>query len=46
MEFGTDPADERVQELARRWMELLQEMTGGDADIRRSLSDMWEERRA
>jgi DNA-binding transcriptional MerR regulator len=42
MEAGTDPADERVQELARRWMGLVREFTGGDAGIHRSLSNMWE----
>ena len=43
MEAGTDPADERVQELARRWMGLVREYTGGDAGIHKSLSNMWEE---
>lgn len=42
MEAGTDPADERVQELARRWMALVREFTGGDAGIHRSLGNMWE----
>lgn len=41
MEAGTDPADERVQELARRWIELVEEMTGGDPDILRSMNAMW-----
>ena len=41
MEAGTDPADERVQHLARRWMELVQEFTGGDPGIERSLGNMW-----
>ncbi len=41
MEAGTNPADERVQLLARRWMELVQEFTGGDPGIERSLSNMW-----
>ncbi len=43
MEAGTDPADERVQKLARRWMELVEEFTGGDAGIRRSVTNMWQE---
>jgi len=30
MEKGTDPSNERVQILARHWMELVQEFTGGD----------------
>jgi DNA-binding transcriptional MerR regulator len=41
MEAGTDPADERVQLLARRWMELVQEFTGGDPGIERALGNMW-----
>jgi hypothetical protein len=43
MEAGTDPTDERVQELARRWMELIEEFTGGDPGIRRSLGNVWQE---
>lgn len=42
MEAGTDPTDERVQELARRWMELIEEFTGGDPGIRRSLGNVWQ----
>ncbi|HKZ27538.1 MAG TPA: MerR family transcriptional regulator [Rubrobacteraceae bacterium] len=41
MEAGTDPADERVQLLAQRWIELIQEFTGGDPGIERSLGNMW-----
>lgn len=40
---GTDPADPRVQELARRWTELIEQFTGGDAGIRKSLQRMYEE---
>ncbi len=43
MEKGTDPADERVQLLARRWMELVNEFTGGDPGIERSVSTMWQQ---
>lgn len=43
IEAGTDPADERVQELARRWMDLVEEFTGGDAGIRRSVTNMWQQ---
>ncbi len=43
MEAGTDPADGRVQELARRWMKLIEEFTGGDPSIRRSLGNVWQE---
>ena len=41
MEAGTDPADERVQRLAARWMALVAEFTGGDPGIERSLGNMW-----
>ena len=43
MAAGTDPADERVQELARRWMGLVEEFTGGDPGIRQSLGNVWQE---
>lgn len=41
MEAGTDPADERVRRLAKRWMELVNEFTGGDPGIERSVGNMW-----
>jgi DNA-binding transcriptional MerR regulator len=43
MDKGTDPADERVQQLARRWKELVEEFTGGDPGITKSLGRMWQE---
>jgi DNA-binding transcriptional MerR regulator len=43
MERGTDPADERVRALARRWQELIQEFTGGDPGIAQSLGRMYQE---
>ncbi len=43
METGTDPSDERVRKLARRWMELVEEFTGGDAGIRCSVTNMWQQ---
>ncbi|HEX8454245.1 MAG TPA: MerR family transcriptional regulator [Longimicrobium sp.] len=43
MERGTDPADERVQALARRWMGLVQEFTGGNPGIERSLGNVYRE---
>jgi DNA-binding transcriptional MerR regulator len=41
MERGTDPADERVQELARRWKALVDAFTGGDPGIATSLGRMY-----
>jgi DNA-binding transcriptional MerR regulator len=41
LERGTDPADARVQELARRWKALVEEFTGGDPEIRDSLQRMY-----
>jgi DNA-binding transcriptional MerR regulator len=46
MVAGTDPADERVQRLARRWMELVEEFTGGDAGVARSVGKMWQQEEA
>ncbi len=43
MEAGTDPSNERVQALARRSMELVNEFTGGDPGIERSLGNMWQQ---
>ncbi|MCA1728462.1 MAG: MerR family transcriptional regulator [Actinobacteria bacterium] len=43
MEAGTDPAGERVQRLAKRWMELVGEFTGGDPGIERSVGNMWQQ---
>jgi DNA-binding transcriptional MerR regulator len=41
MEMETDPASKRVQELAQRWMALVQAFTGGNRDIERSVGRMW-----
>jgi DNA-binding transcriptional MerR regulator len=43
MEQGTDPASERVQALARRWMALVEEFTGGNPEIEKSLRTMYEQ---
>ncbi|MET0397837.1 MAG: MerR family transcriptional regulator [Longimicrobiaceae bacterium] len=43
MQAGTDPADPRVQELARRWMGLVREFTGGDPEIARAAKRLNEE---
>lgn len=40
---GTPPTSERVQHLARRWMELIGEFTGGNPEIAKSLNRMWNE---
>jgi DNA-binding transcriptional MerR regulator len=43
MDRGTDPADPRVQAMARRWMELVNAFTGGDPGIARAVGRMWQE---
>jgi DNA-binding transcriptional MerR regulator len=43
MEGGADPADPKVQALARRWRELVNAFTGGDPGIRASLGNLWKE---
>jgi DNA-binding transcriptional MerR regulator len=43
MDRGTDPADERVQQLARRWMGLVREFTGGNPGIEKSLGRVYQE---
>jgi MerR family transcriptional regulator, thiopeptide resistance regulator len=37
LERRTDPADAAVQDLARRWSDLMDDMTGGDRAIRSSM---------
>jgi MerR family transcriptional regulator, thiopeptide resistance regulator len=43
MEKGNDPAAPGVQTLAKRWMSLLAEFTGGDPGIACSASRVWNE---
>ncbi len=43
MDQGTDPADPRVQDLARRWRTLVEAFTGGDPGITASLGRLWKE---
>jgi DNA-binding transcriptional MerR regulator len=43
MEKGTDPAAPEVQVMARRWRELVEQFTGGDPGIERSLGRLWKE---
>jgi DNA-binding transcriptional MerR regulator len=40
---GTAPTDPRVLELARRWRALIEQFTGGDEGIGRSLATMYRE---
>jgi DNA-binding transcriptional MerR regulator len=39
---GTDPTEPRVQNLARRWMGLVEEFTGGDPGITQSVKRMYQ----
>ena len=43
MDRGTDPADPKVQALAKRWMELVNAFTGGDPAIAQSVKRVWQE---
>ncbi len=38
---GTDPKDPAVQELAKRWMEMVSQFTGGDPKIQQGLVGMY-----
>jgi hypothetical protein len=40
---GTDPADPRVQALARRWSELVMAFTKGDPQIEAALARRYRE---
>jgi MerR family transcriptional regulator, thiopeptide resistance regulator len=42
MSQGVDPASPQVQALAKRWMELVREFTGGDPGITQSLKSMYQ----
>jgi len=41
MEAGTDPADQKVQSLARKWYGLLDQFTGGDPGLFNSTRNMY-----
>jgi hypothetical protein len=45
MEKGTDPLSPPVKALAQRWLALINEFTGGDAGIERSVGRLWSEQR-
>jgi DNA-binding transcriptional MerR regulator len=40
---GADPASPEVQELARRWMGLVCEFSGGNPDIEKAVKSMWQQ---
>lgn len=42
MQKGTDPASKNVQGLVHRRQELIDEFTGGDPEIERSLNEMYD----
>src|SRR5712692_1172200 len=39
--LGEDPASEKVQALAERWVKLVQGFTGGDPEIQKGLNKMY-----
>ncbi len=43
MDKGSDPASAAVQALARRWMALVHEFTGGNPGIEKSLQSMYQQ---
>ncbi len=43
MAKGTDPADPVVAQLATRWLALVEEFTGGDAGLARSVGRLYQE---
>lgn len=43
LEQGTPPTNERVQQLARRWRELVHEFTGGNPGIGEALGKLWQQ---
>jgi DNA-binding transcriptional MerR regulator len=43
MENGVDPTSEPLRELVQRWLGLIQEFTGDDAEIAASLNTMYQQ---
>jgi DNA-binding transcriptional MerR regulator len=41
MEKGTAPSDPRVQEMARRWRELVEQFTGGDPGTEKAVAQRY-----
>lgn len=41
MEKGTDPKDPKMQQLAKRWRELIEMFTGGDPGVEQSLRNFY-----
>ncbi|HLJ95335.1 MAG TPA: MerR family transcriptional regulator [Gemmataceae bacterium] len=41
MDKGTPPTDSKVEALARRWMGLVRQFSGGDHGIEKTLSGLW-----
>jgi len=46
MDKGTDPTSETVRRLATRWLDLVNEFTGGNPEIEKSLRRMYQEESA
>jgi len=44
LDTNEDPAGVKGQEIGRRWKELVEGFTGGDPDVTRGLSKMWEDK--
>ena len=43
MKKGTEPTSEIVQSLAKRWRSLIEEFTGSNPEIEKSLSTMYQQ---
>ena len=43
MDRGAGPASPEVQELARRWMGLVREFSGGNPEIEKAVKSMWQQ---
>lgn len=43
MEAGTDPTTDKVQALAKRWVDMVRETTDGDPAVEQALKRLWDE---